>query len=621
MVAVLALMLPVSASAAPEVWFKVRMPNITLFSDLSREETQAWAVELHQFEDGMCYVFKIDPHSLSPLTVVVFRSDRALTAFKPLKDGRPVKIGAFCSRIQFSNIAGVSDEAGDEGRRALYHEATHWITLSGDSDMPLWMAEGLAEAYSTFSMKGDTFTFGAPLPSHDMLLRSWRWIPIPQLLATDAGALNYSDSNRTTIFYAESWLACHYLVFGDQFGSGIKGIERYLDARGSTNPEEAFADAFGFTTAEFETRLRTYLAHGKYRPIAGIFRRPETERDIHLEPASKLDVDQAKAELLLGAGRVSEARARLLEVLAADPSRGRVKALLGLADLIDGQLVRIAGLGSQMELLTPQVVSDELRESAIRNLNGAIAMGESDQGILLTAAETIAVGKNQMERISGVTGLETDEARRAADLCERATKANPSSLRAARLLGGLMGALDPVTDADARTIRAATLRFPADPLVGIGAAVPAIRQAPREGGEMQLEALLNGPPALPSGLSHYARGLLEDARKLDRMDRLNELLGASRFDEALPLLDDEIRRASPAERPMLESTRKMARCAMDMARLVDWLNDGRFEEARPELQAIAADPSLAPLNLQAAQILQKIAEANSQSAVPHRDSN
>jgi hypothetical protein len=72
---------------------------------------------------------------------------------------------------------------------------------------------------------------------------------------------------------------------------------------------------------------------------------------------------------------------------------------------------------------------------------------------------------------------------------------------------------------------------------------------------------------------------------------------------------------------MLESTRKMARCAMDMARLVDWLNDGRFEEARPELQAIAADPSLAPLNLQAAQILQKIAEANSQSAVPHRDSN
>jgi hypothetical protein len=39
------------------------------------------------------------------------------------------------------------------------------------------------------------------------------------------------------------------------------------------------------------------------------------------------------------------------------------------------------------------------------------------------------------------------------------------------------------------------------------------------------------------------------------------------------------------------------------------------------LQAIAADPSLAPLNLQAAQILQKIAEANSQSAVPHRDSN
>ncbi len=617
----LTLLAPLSALAAPEVWFKVRMPNITLISALSKEETQEWAVELHQFEDGICYVFKIDPRSLSHLSVIAFRSDRALTPFKPLKNGRPIPIGGLFCRSEFLNVAGVSDEIGDEGRRALYHEATHWITLSGDSEIPLWLAEGLAEAYSTFSLKGATFTFGAPMLGHIALLRSGRWIPILQLLSTGSAALNYSDTDRTTVFYAESWLACHYLIFGDTSGAGLKDIVRYEEAGSSGNPDDAFRAAFGSTPADFEKFLKAYLSKGSYRLFSGTFRRPEIEREIQLEPATKADVDQAKAELLIGAGRVPEARAILQKLLTADPKRGRVLALLGLADLIDGHIVIMGGLGSERQTAMPEMVSDVLRESAIRHLDAAVSLGESDEETLLAAAEAISMGKNQMERISGVTDMGAAESRQAADLYERAAKENPSSVRAARGLAGIMGALDPVTDVDAKAMGAAAGLFPKDPAVAIGAASLDIRAAPRAAGERRLEALVQGSPALSPELSRYARNLLENAVKLDRMDRLNELLSASRYAEALPLLDDEILRASPAERSMLEATRKKTRCAMDMARLVDWLNDGRIEDALPELRAIAADPSLAPFSQEAAQILQKIADINSRNAVDRRDNN
>ncbi len=614
----LALLASVSAWAKPEVWFKVQMPKITLISALSRDETQEWAAELHQFEDGICFAFKIPTSSLSPLTVVAFRSDRELSAYKPLKNGRPIEISGYFARTEFSSVAGVSGELGPEDRRALYHEATHWITYSGDADLPLWLAEGLAEAYSTFSLKGDTFTFGTPLAGHVLLLNSGHWIPIPKLLASGPGAINYSDSDRTSAFYAESWLACHYLVFADTTGAGVSHIRNYLEARTSGDPDDAFRAAFGFSPGEFEALLRSYLAKGRYRLVRGRFVRPDAERAIHLDLATGVEVDLAKAELLLGAGRVSEARVRLMEILAVDPKSGGARKFLGLADLMDGNMVRMHGLASPDKWEVPGTVSEEFRESAINNLDEAVKLGETDMETVLLAAEAVTMGRNQKQDSSGIGDLGTARTRHAADLFELVANGHPTSLRAARGLGGILGALDQITDMDARAMRAAATSFPHDPLVATGAAIVDIQSVPRETGEKELNAVLQHSPPAPKDVADYARQILDGARKLDRMDRLNELLAHERYDEAISMLDAEIQNSSFGERPMFEGMKRLAACAKDMARLVDWINDGRIEEARPELKAMAANASLAPYNREAAQILQNVADVVKQDGTGRR---
>jgi hypothetical protein len=196
---------------------------------------------------------------------------------------------------------------------------------------------------------------------------------------------------------------------------------------------------------------------------------------------------------------------------------------------------------------------------------------------------------------------------------ERVAKEHPASLRAARGLGGILGALDPVSDADVSAILTMARNFPNDPLVSIGSAIVEIRSSPREDGERKLNAVLQISPPVSPEIADYARVLLDSAMKLDRMERLTKLLNAGRFDEGIPLLDAEIRNADPRDRPMLEKMRRMAGCGRDLEKLVDLVNNGRVEEARPGLEAIAADGSLAPYDHEAAQFLQRLAGIAAQS--------
>src|SRR5262249_23208546 len=131
--------------------------------------------------------------------------------------------------------------------------------------VPVWLNEGLAEYYSTFTVTSDGTTgeAGRPIVPPFRLLRR-RSMPIAERIAVAAGPGFYDKVRRGSIFYAARWpLTPNLLV---EVPDGPAHINQYVaDIARGRRPADAFVDAFGATPDKFDEQLRRYVAHPIFR--------------------------------------------------------------------------------------------------------------------------------------------------------------------------------------------------------------------------------------------------------------------------------------------------------------------------------------------------------------------
>jgi len=110
-----------------------------------------------------------------------------------------------------------SDEFG-----VVAHEYAHLFLHSKGLRMPLWLAEGVAEVFSTIRIGENGVAIGGDLPMRTQTLRKRPWIPLAQLLATTVDSPIRVNRDAADVFYAESWAFTQMLVFSsgyrDRFG-------------------------------------------------------------------------------------------------------------------------------------------------------------------------------------------------------------------------------------------------------------------------------------------------------------------------------------------------------------------------------------------------------------------
>ena len=70
--------------------------------------------------------------------------------------------------------------------------------------LPLWLNEGLAEFYSHARLETEKVLIGTPAPYHLAALQENTPLPLETLVSVDYASEYYTESNRTTIFYAQS---------------------------------------------------------------------------------------------------------------------------------------------------------------------------------------------------------------------------------------------------------------------------------------------------------------------------------------------------------------------------------------------------------------------------------
>ena len=77
------------------------------------------------------------------------------------------------------------------------------------------MNEGLAEFYAHTSLGSKDVSLGRYSEVHLSLLSKERLLPLDVLFTVDHSSPHYNESNKASIFYAQSWALMHYLMAAD----------------------------------------------------------------------------------------------------------------------------------------------------------------------------------------------------------------------------------------------------------------------------------------------------------------------------------------------------------------------------------------------------------------------
>src|SRR5829696_1985235 len=321
--------------AAKETWVSVRTKNFFMLGNGGEKDIRKVALKLEQFREVFTWLFpKMKFNTPVPTTVIVFKSDSSYTPFKP----RANVAGYFQSGPDVNYITLTTELRGEQDPfSVIFHEYTHLLVENTFENAPVWFNEGLAEYYSTFSITDDQkIVLGSPIGSHVFLLRDQKMLPLRTLFEVDYKSPHYNETNKQSIFYAQSWALMHYLIIGRP--GKDQQLGKFMELLNSKVPmERAFQQAFEMPFETMERELRNYIRQDRYNILRVNFNK-KLELDTAMEVA-KLTEAEAEAYLgdLLFHSNRKEAYTYLTRALKLDPNLAMAHASLGMAYFREGR--------------------------------------------------------------------------------------------------------------------------------------------------------------------------------------------------------------------------------------------------------------------------------------------
>jgi tetratricopeptide (TPR) repeat protein len=249
-------------------WYEASTAHFNIYSCGNWQDTYRLAGRLEQFCRAYAMLAGKDAVESPPTVVLAFPSHDAMKPFLPLYNGQPGNIAGFFTRGSDENLIVLSLPGADSpDMDIIFHEYAHLLLRRNDQIWPLWLKEGMAEIYSTFTTSGRYCEIARPIDRHLETLANEPLMPLDELFSVTHDSPQYNEATRQGVFYAESWLLTHYLIAGDngilrsrfpQFTALLKQGEL---------PEEAFTNALGVSLSAMERALHRYLARNEFDPI------------------------------------------------------------------------------------------------------------------------------------------------------------------------------------------------------------------------------------------------------------------------------------------------------------------------------------------------------------------
>jgi tetratricopeptide (TPR) repeat protein len=326
-------------------WTSVRSRHFLVIGQAGEVEVRRLATALEQYHAAFARLLPAEHFDLSvPTTVVVFRGDREYAPFKPLYRGQTASgvAGYFQPGAEVNYITLAADGEGGRGPSpTLLHEYAHLLVNNYARLAPLWLAEGLAEYYSTARISGDRrkMTLGRPARNRAQALRAHALLPLPELFAVDNQSPLYFEQQKRALFYAQSWALAHYLLNGGGAARRAQ-LSRFLELLAAGVAEdEAFRRAFETGPEGMAAELAAYVRRASYPERGETFQSAlDFDPELRARPLAEAEALGHLGDLLLHAGRPTEAEGYLLRALELDAANAPAHTSLGIMRLRQNRL-------------------------------------------------------------------------------------------------------------------------------------------------------------------------------------------------------------------------------------------------------------------------------------------
>jgi tetratricopeptide (TPR) repeat protein len=523
---------PVHSLPRKDAWLELRTANFTLFTNAGEHNTRRIATDLERLRDVLAQLAPgVALSSPTPTYIFVFKNAGAFEPYQRTYSGKPLEAGGYFLSTQLANYVAINGDRRGDVRAIIYHEYLHYVLRNQYANLPLWLNEGLAEYYSTFEVAGDEAKIGLPIVEHVVWLKRNPLIPLTSLFAVDEGSPEYNESSRRGAFYAESWALVHYLISGSP-ERRHQAAEYLRLAQAGAPPGQIFQQAFGADPATLERELRRYV-QGYFFNYTRASIRPEAKLAMETRPMAWADVLYRLGSLLADLGEHRAAAAEHFRAaLAERPDHGPA----------------LAGLGYLEELAE--------RPQEARTWYAKASKLAPDDFLVQYLYAT-----NLMESPG------PDSLRQARAALSKAVQLRPDFGEAWARLGYTYQSDETLPAEAVQVLETAHRLLPSRMDVAHNLAVVYARTGERQKAEALIAVVL-ASRAEPEMVESAREALLDE----DYI-RAEELVGAQRLEEALPLLE-QIRTKTTRETRRATLTARIAevRAALAFNRFVDLYN-------------------------------------------------
>lgn len=315
------ILLPQTALAAQDQWLHLTTPHFEMYT--TGGEKRAREVILY-FEEVRSFFAQASP--VRGVTEFPVR----IVAFKNAKQYAPYRINAFASAFYTKGRYRDYIVLGDldpEHLPVAIHEYMHLVVQNSGIKLPIWLNEGWADVYSTLKPMGKKSMVGDMLPGRVQVLQQQKWMPFDALTSVDHKSPAYNETDRASIFYAESWALTHMLYLSPAYSTNFNKFLLSLNSGADTNA--ACRAAFGKTGGEVFADLKQYLSSSQL--YGAVFDAKLTKSEEEATVASATDFDSAlmSADLFAAINNVDRAKAAYTALALQNPDRPEIPQSLG----------------------------------------------------------------------------------------------------------------------------------------------------------------------------------------------------------------------------------------------------------------------------------------------------
>jgi hypothetical protein len=267
-----------SSSDAEPHWIRISSSHFSVLTDGGENKGREVAVRLEQMRTVFAQLLmKTRVNMPEPLDVIAFKTEQEYAQTAPIRDGQPMRTPAFFLAGEDRNYI-VLNLLEDDPWRGITHEFAHLLLDHNYPQTQDWFDEGFAEYFSGLRLDNKQARIGGdpelsvarkqdfpgtqaeslnPPKSLSELLNSSVWLSISDLFTARHGRSNYQEGSHHTLFYAQSWIAMHYLLNKNKLSEA--GTYFDLVENQKLPVEQAIQQAYGMTSTQIDQALKDYF--------------------------------------------------------------------------------------------------------------------------------------------------------------------------------------------------------------------------------------------------------------------------------------------------------------------------------------------------------------------------